>query len=441
MRRDPLSGINELKLMGLQAIRDLETPDGLLASGRNEAYGCIFGRDSLISALQLLRAYEREPNEYYLHIAEKVLRSLSNLQGRYINLESGEEPGKIVHEYRPERHEHLTQLAEDPWFLYPEGVMRNYDTVDATPLFLMTVAAYARLAHTEDQQRFVTSMLPSARAALRWVMKFESFLTYSFHPDRKHGGLKVQSWMDSTESVFYEDREKRPPYPMAPVEVQAYAWCALKSWADLLADDPSDEDRLFAKQLEARAGQLKRDFNRAYVLSSPGPLVLAFAIDGSGQALPSARSSMGHVLWASYAPQGMLPESILDSEFIPALRVRLLKPDLFVAQAGIRTLSSKSRHYDPVSYHNGSIWPHDTALLADGLENFGYIEDAARVRRALLRAYAHFNTPIELFAWDHGFKEYAHPNGSGACKVQAWSAAGLLSITAAIPAQGTELPS
>jgi len=439
MRRDPLSGINELKLMGLQAIRDLETPDGLLASGRNEAYGCIFGRDSLISALELLRAYEREPNEYYLHIVEKVLRSLSNLQGRYLNLESGEEPGKIVHEYRPERHEHLTQLAEDPWFLYPEGVMRNYDTVDATPLFLMTVAAYARLAFTDEQKRFVTSMLPSVRAALRWVMKFDSFLTYSFHPDRKHGGLRVQSWMDSTESVFYEDSDERPPYPIAPVEVQAYAWSALKSWADILAHDPNEEDRTFACELETRAGELKRDFNRAYVLQSSRSFAMAFAIDGNGKALTSARSSMGHVLWASYVAEGRPHESILASEYVTALRNRLLKPDLFVAQAGIRTLSSKSRHYNPVSYHNGSIWPHDTALLADGLENFGYTEDAARVRRALLRAYAHFNTPIELFAWDRGFKEYSHPNGSGACKVQAWSAAGLLSVTSSIPVQGGEL--
>ena len=166
---------------------------------------------------------------------------------------------------------------------------------------------------------------------------------------------------------------------------------------------------------------------------------MAFAIDGNGKALTSARSSMGHVLWASYVAEGRPHESILASEYVTALRNRLLKPDLFVAQAGIRTLSSKSRHYNPVSYHNGSIWPHDTALLADGLENFGYTEDAARVRRALLRAYAHFNTPIELFAWDRGFKEYAHPNGSGACKVQAWSAAGLLSVTSSIPVQGGEL--
>lgn len=433
MQNAARSGINELKLMGLQAIRELETPDGLLASGRDEAYGCIFGRDSLITALSLLRAYEREPDEYYLRVVEKVLRSLSNLQGRYHTIESGEEPGKIVHEYRPDRHEHLTQLSEDPWFLYPEGVMRNYDTVDATPLYLMTVAAYAKVG----EPRFVNSLLPSVRAALSWLLTFDSFLTYAFNPDRTHGGLRVQSWMDSTESIFYEDGDDRPPYPIAPVEAQAYAWSALRSWADIFADDPSEDDRNLARRLWQRAAELKWEFNSRFVL--PGSRI-AYAIDGTGRALESARSSMGHLLWASFLSESMLPESILDSEHIDALRQRLLKPDLFVAQAGIRTLSSRSKRYDPMSYHNGSIWPHDTAIFADGLERFGYTDDAERVRRALLRAYRHFNTPIELFAWDRGFKEYAHPNGSGACRVQAWSAAGLLSIIAAFPLADTQQP-
>lgn len=421
-----LAGNNNLKLMGLQAIRELETPDGLLASGRDEAYGCIFGRDSLISALSLLRAHEREPDPYYLRVVEKVLRSLGNLQGRYTNLESGEEPGKIVHEYRPERHEHLTQLAEDPWFLYPEGVMRNYDTVDATPLFLMAVAAYARVG----ERRFVNTLLPGVRAALAWVLKFDRFLSYEFSPQRTHGGLRVQSWMDSTESVFYEVSDERPPYPIAPVEVQACAWAALSAWADIFEHDKSEDDRALSAALRERAARLKREFNGAYVMRGGGAVRLAFAIDGAGIRLGSPRSSMGHVLWAAYKG-----ESILAHEYIEPLRRRLLARDLFVPSAGVRTLGSRSRRYDPFSYHNGSIWPHDTAMLADGLENFGFTHDAARVRRALMRAYAHFKTPIELFAYDRGFKEYTHPHGGGACRVQAWSAAGLVSIVSTLPAQ------
>jgi glycogen debranching enzyme len=85
-------------------------------------------------------------------------------------------------------------------------------------------------------------------------------------------------------------------------------------------------------------------------------------------------------------------------------------------------------HFDPLSYHNGSIWPHDTAMLAQGLRNFGYEEDAKRVEQALLKAYAHFKTPVEVFVYKKGFRSYAHQNGAGACQVQAWSAASLVAV-------------
>jgi glycogen debranching enzyme len=127
---------------------------------------------------------------------------------------------------------------------------------------------------------------------------------------------------------------------------------------------------------------------------------------------------MGHILWATYRG-----ECILDREYIDGLRRRILAPDLFVPKAGIRTLSSRSRFFDPVSYHNGSIWPHDTAMLALGLQKFGYHEDARRVRVALLNAYAHFKSPIELFGYSRGFRAY-----KAACLTQAWSTVALLSV-------------
>jgi glycogen debranching enzyme len=134
---------------------------------------------------------------------------------------------------------------------------------------------------------------------------------------------------------------------------------------------------------------------------------------------------MGHTLWASYRG-GIIPESIVEDQHIPALVRRLMTRDIFVPGAGIRTLSSGSKRYDPVSYHNGSIWPHDTAIIAEGFDNFGYIGEAHTVRNSLLQAYRHFKTPIELYAYDEGFKEYEGVNGSRACRVQAWSAASLL---------------
>jgi len=212
--------------------------------------------------------------------------------------------------------------------------------------------------------------------------------------------------MDSTESLFYEDSNERPPYPIAPVEVQAYAWKALTVWG-----------------YDARASKLKVAFNKHFVRKTPWGVSLAFALDGNGAPLTSPRSSMGHVLWASIGQ-----ESILDAKYIAPLRKRLMAPDLFVPSAGMRTLSARSKHYDPHSYHNGSIWPHDTAMVADGLENFGFTHDAARVRQALLNAYSHFKTPLELYAWQRGLREYSPPNGQKACRVQAWSTAALLNI-------------
>jgi len=413
--------------MGLKSIRELETSEGILASSRSEAYGCIFGRDSLITSLALLKIYERTGDEYFLALTEKILRTLANLQGRSHQIESGEQPGKIIHEFRPDNHEHLTQLSQSPWFIYPTGEMRNYDSVDSTPLFLMAAAEFARLTHDPSA---AVSLLPNVRQALLWILNWgdsngDMFLDYQLHPERTFGGLSVQSWMDSTESVFYEDSPERPPYPLAPVEVQAYAWVALCRWSEYFLALKHMEDKALGATYAARAEVLRQKFNEEFVIQGPRAASLAYAIDGKGQKLASARSTMGHVLWATHHG-----ESILHKEYVPHIRNRLMARDMFVPQAGVRTLSRLSKHYDPVSYHNGSIWPHDTAILAQGLENFGYTEDAKRLRQALRHAYDHFKTPIELFGYNRGFREYAPPEGAeGACRIQAWSAAALLSVS------------
>jgi glycogen debranching enzyme len=415
--------------VGFVSLRELEAPKGILASGRDEAYGCVFGRDSLITSMTLLDVYDRTAETYFLDLVRKVLLNLAELQGREINIESGEEPGKMIHEYRPDRHEHLTRHAESPWYLYGDGVMRNYDTVDATPLFLMTVHRYYRA--TEDRA-FVEALLPNIRAALQWLKEYgdsndDGFIDYRFHPERKYGGLVTQSWMDSTESVFFEESDERPAYPIAPVEVQAYAYYALRAWADFFAGD----DGALSERLSARADDLKKKFNAAFIVQGKrGRLSLAFAIDGSGRQLVSSRSSMGHCLWASWqSEQGAMPDSIIDAEIVPDIARRLLMPDLYVPRAGVRTLSVRSRAYDPDSYHNGSIWPHDTAIVAEGLEKVGFREEARRVRASLMNVYAHFKTPLELFVYRQGkYHEYCGPSGQGACRNQAWSVASLLAV-------------
>jgi len=135
--------------LGFDTIKELETDLGILASGKEEIYGCIFGRDSLITSLKLLRVYENTHDEYFAKLVRKILATLSDLQGKNINIESGEEPGKCIHEYRPNNHEHLTKRLEKPWFVYGDNIMRNYDSVDSTPLFLIACYRYFQL--TNDQ--------------------------------------------------------------------------------------------------------------------------------------------------------------------------------------------------------------------------------------------------------------------------------------------------
>lgn len=408
--------------IGMRAIKELETERGILASGREELYGCVFGRDSLITALLLMRVYEKNQDEGLLALVRNILINLAKLQGRERNLESGEEPGKIIHEFRPDNHEHLTRDKDHPWFLYPDGIMRNYDTVDATPLFLMAVEKYYRISEDEE---FLDLLAGNVSDALAWLLTTMDdheygLVSYQFHPERTSGGLRVQSWMDSSESVFFEDRDETPAYTIAPAEVQAYAYRALSVWHLLLKESEPDLSALLIE----RARQLRESFYAQFMLPNGTP---AFALDGQGRMLTSARSTMGHLLWAGARDGGSF-FSILAPEDVGRVTERLMKPDLFKPGAGIRTLSSDSSRYEANSYHNGSIWPHDTAMIALGMRDAGFELEAEKVRSALLAAYGHFGVPVELFTYDKKLGDYESASGQRACQTQAWSAAGLLAM-------------
>lgn len=438
MTTAPLAA-SSLKELGLRIIQELETPTGILAAGREEIYGCIFGRDSLITGLKLLRAYEQTQDRNLIGIVRNILVHLAELQGRTINIESGEQPGKCIHEFRTENHEHLTKRALKPWHVYPDGSMRNFDSVDATPLFL--IASYRYFKQSGDQE-FLETVLPHMRLALRWILEYgdsngDGFIDYALCPDRICGGLAAQSWMDSHETLFHEDGEA-VAYPIAPVEVQGYAYLALRLWSEHF----QSEDAPYAALLSEKADNLKKLFNEKFILSEKIPFGIACALDGTGKPLTSVRSSMGHLLWACLVPGGSeKTECILEERFIPSLVGRLLAPDLFEPEAGIRTLGTRSRNYQAMSYHNGSIWPHDTSLIIEGLENFGYRKEAARVRRAITRALCYFGTPIELFVYENGtYVEYASESGQAACKKQAWCAASMLTEALTLERNAVCLP-
>lgn len=417
--------------LGMETIKKLEAENGIVASARSEAYGCVFGRDSLITGLKLLSAYEKHPDEYILNLVQKILSGVALLQGRTINLESGEEPGKIIHEYRPDDHARLTARKIDPWYVYPDGVMRIYDSVDSTPLFLVLSARYATLA---GDRKFLDIIAPSARSALQWLFDYgdkngDGFFDYGRDSLRTHGGCFVQSWMDSNESLFHEDADTAVTLPVAAVEVQGYAYAALRMWGELLRET----DVGYAVLLTGRADKLKRLFNEKFLSANPqGKPFIASGIDGAGKQIRAIRSSVGHLLWLVAWDTDGKPDSILDTRHVPLVVERLMQPDMFEPQAGIRTLSALSNRFAAYSYHNGSIWPHDTSIIAEGFENFGYHEEARLVRLALFAAFAHFKTPLELFVYDNGAYAEFNAEGHVACREQAWSAATMIADALAL---------
>lgn len=422
-------GKDNLWELGLSTIKSLEVENGILASGKEEIYGCIFGRDSLITSLKLLKVYESTGNPYFLSLVRKVLVNLAELQGNEVNIQSGEEPGKCIHEFRPSKHEHLTGRPEQPWYLYPDNMMRNYDSVDATLLFL--IASYRFWQQSKDEE-FLRFMLPYVKKALDWVLIYgdsnqDGFIDYRLHPDRVHGGLVTQSWMDSEEALFHEDGAEFE-YPIAPVEVQAYTYLALRLWATQFASDAGLAESARAAELANRANELKIAFNEKFVSVGPaGNLYIASALDGQGRQIQAVRSSIGHCLWSSLdAVHDGVRDSILEEKYIPALVKRLFEPDLFEEHAGIRTLSAQSSKFEANSYHNGSIWPHDNSIIAEGLEKFGYKDEAGKVRRAMFEAITFFGSPVELYVYDGDYREYVAPHGQKACRTQAWCAASIL---------------
>lgn len=397
-----------------------------MASSRDERFGCVFGRDTLITCLKLLRAYKRSKDPEILRLVRKALINLAQFQGKEENIESGEQPGKCIHELRKDRYEHLTKEPARPWFLYKDLVFRNYDSVDATPLLLI---AFYRYWQASNDGEFLTQFMSNIHDAIGWVFNYgdsngDGFVDYELSPKRVHGGLITQNWMDSMESVFHET-EGVLKYPMAPVEVQAYVYFGFRLWADYF----KNYEPALAEKLNNHADELKRRFNEKFLCQDPeGNFYLAWKLDGDGNQFKSVRSSMGHCLWASMnlAEDGRV-DCIVYQEHIPAIVKRLMMPDMFEPEAGIRTLSKFSRNFKPNSYHNGSIWPHDNGMIAEGFEILGFQQEADKVKKAVLNAIAHFGSPMELYVYIDGqFSDYCSSAGKIACRYQAWTAASLL---------------
>jgi glycogen debranching enzyme len=381
---------NELLDRSLRDLRALYTvtPDGAVLAAGIPWYVTIFGRDCLIASHQIL-SINPEP-------AREALRLLAARQGTEIDDWRDEEPGKILHEIRQGELARAGIVPHTPY----------YGSVDSTPLFLMVLAQYFRWTGDGD---FARSLLPNVDAALRWIDEYgdvdgDGFVEYR---SRSARGIRNQGWKDSHDAIVHTDGTLAEP-PIALSEVQAYVYLAKSRIADVYLA-LGDERR--ASRLLAEAEQLRRRFNERFWMQDER--YFAAALDRDKRQVGTIMSNPGHGLYCG----------IVDDDKAEFVAKRLLAPDMFSGW-GIRTMSKSAAAYNPMSYHNGSVWPHDNALIAAGLKRYGFVRSTNRVATALFDAAieADYLRLPELFC---GFTRRT-PNRPVsypvACSPQAWAA-------------------
>jgi glycogen debranching enzyme len=374
--------------LGALRIFDPDFPERTVVAAGAPWFMTLFGRDSLLTSWMALLV---DPD-----LALGVLQTLARFQGAEVDPRRDEEPGRILHEMRFGT---ATSLSLGGGSVY-------YGTADATPLFVMLLGELRRwgLAH-----EVVDQLLPHADRAMAWIEDFgdadgDGFVEYKRASDR---GLANQGWKDSFDGVRFADGEIAKA-PIALCEVQAYVYGAYLARAHF-ADEVGDVAT--AGRYRGKAAALKEAFNDEFWLPHRG--WFAMALDGSKRPVDALASNMGHCLWTG----------IVDEDKAEQVAAHLLGTHLFSGW-GVRTLGTNMGGYNPISYHNGSVWPHDNALIAAGLMRYGHVTEAQRVILALLDASgAQAGRLPELFT-GLGREEFptvvSYPTS---CSPQAWAAA------------------
>jgi glycogen debranching enzyme len=353
----------------------------------------LFGRDSLLTSWMLLPWDDS--------LAAGTLQTLADRQGHAVDPATEEEPGRILHEVR------FGPAAS----LALGGRSAYYGTADATPLFVMLLGELRRWGRCGDLAR---DLLPHADRALEWMQRYgdadgDGFIEYSA---KTPSGLVNQGWKDSPDGINFADGTIAEP-PIALAEVQGYAYAAYRARA-AFAREAGDAPGV--RHWAAAAARLKRAFNQAFWLPDQG--WYAVALDHGKRRVDALTSNIGHCLWTGIA----------DADKAAAVADHLLSADMFSGW-GIRTLAASMAAYNPMSYHNGSVWPHDNALCAAGLMRYGFTAHAQRVAEAVFGAAVHFGDRLpELFC---GFPRDRYPDPvpyPASCSPQAWAAAAPLQL-------------
>jgi glycogen debranching enzyme len=353
-------------------------------------FSTLFGRDAATVAIQTL--------PYGAGVARDTLRLLARFQARQADSFRDAEPGKILHEYRAGELAHLSVVPQSPAY---------YGTVDATPLFLILLAEY--VAWSGDRA-LAHALRPNIDAALGWLERFadhdgDGYVDYTGRYPR---GLINQGWKDSGNAILDADGALPDP-PIALCEVQAYVYRAWRQTAALLR---ALGDGARAEDLERRAAALHARFERDFWSEALGGYLLAR--QAGGRPVAQVASNMGQVLWGGIAGPARAAR----------VAARLLADDMFSGW-GVRTLSTGAAGFNPISYHLGSVWPHDNGIIVAGLCRYEHEDAALRVFGALFdaaAAFRHYRLP-ELFAGYARSESDDRPvRYPVACSPQAWAA-------------------
>jgi len=378
----------------------LQIPDGrehIIAAGI-PWFATIFGRDSIIAAYQSLCLNPQ--------LAVDTLRVLARYQGKKSNDWLDEDPGKILHEYR---NGEMTRDGEMPFGPY-------YGSVDATPLFLILLSE--TFNWTADDQ-LVEELLPNAYAALEWIDKYgdldgDGFVEYK---RRSPKGLVNQGWKDSWDANVHRDGTVATP-PIALSEVQGYVFDAKYRMASLLRNFG---DVKAADRLKRDAAELARRFDRAFWVPSRG--FYAMALDAEKRPLEVIASNPGHLLFTR----------IVNRERARTITTRLMRDDMFNGW-GWRTMSDDERVFNPLSYHRGTVWPHDNSIIAHGMALNEMREGALRVLTGLYQAAQNFRDYRlpELFCGVQRRENDAPVHYPVSCSPQAWASGAMFLILTSV---------